>query len=85
MQDETNISHLLFIKASVCCVRKDLKFEKRLKMILLLEINAHDINTEKHCHKETSYISILAPIRWSTKWLILGDQSLLPSASLTIS
>ena len=54
-------------------------------MILLLEINAHDINTEKHCHKETSYISIWAPIRWSTKWLILGEQSLVPSASLTIS
>ena len=41
-------------------------------MILLLEINAHDINTEKPFHKETFYISTWAPIRWSTKWLILG-------------
>ena len=57
---------------SVCRGRKDLKFEKRLKMILLLEINAHDINTDKPFHKETFYISIWAPIRWSTKWLILG-------------
>ena len=28
-------------------------------MISLLEINAHDINTEKPCHKETFYISVV--------------------------